>query len=262
MPGLERFRDQVVLVTGASRGIGEGVALRFAQEGARVVLIANEERVHRVAEAVRDLGRDVLSLVADVTDRAQVRAAYSRAVEAFGRLDVSVHSAGVITIARLADLSEEEWDRVLDVNTKGTFLCCQAAAEHMVPRGRGRIINLGSAQSREGAIYTPHYAASKFGVVGLTQSLAKELAPHSITVNAVCPGVIATDMWEYNDRVWGQLLGGHKPGEFVRERISRIPLGRAGTPQDVAGVVAFLASEDAAYITGQSIHVNGGSMMC
>ncbi|MDI7274878.1 MAG: SDR family NAD(P)-dependent oxidoreductase [Anaerolineae bacterium] len=261
MQGLERFRGQAVLVTGASRGIGEGIAHRFAREGASLALVANEEGVHQVAEAVRHLGQPAIPIVADVTDRAQVRAAFARAVEAFGRLDVSVHSAGVITIARLADLTEEEWDRVLDVNTKGTFLCCQAAAGHMVRQGYGRIVNLGSGQSREGAIYSPHYAASKFGVIGLTQSLARELAPHGITVNAVCPGVIATDMWEYNDRRWGELLGGYKPGEFIRERIARIPLGRAGTPQDVAGVVAFLASEDAAYVTGQSIYVNGGSIM-
>jgi meso-butanediol dehydrogenase/(S,S)-butanediol dehydrogenase/diacetyl reductase len=131
----------------------------------------------------------------------------------------------------------------------------------MMSRGQGRIINLGSGQSHEGSIYTPSYAASKFGVIGLTHSLAKELAPHGITVNAVCPGVITTDMWDYNDRMWGQLLGGYKPGEYVRERIAAIPMKRAGVPDDVAGVIAFLASEDASYITGQSIYVNGGSIM-
>ena len=168
-----RFRGKVVLITGASRGIGEGIALRFAAEGADVVLAANEERVHAVATEVAHLGVRALSLVVDVTGKLQVQALFAQAVETFGRVDVSVHSAGVITIARLSELTEEEWDRVLDVNTKGVFLCCQAAAEQMVPQGYGRIINLGSGQSRQGSAYSPHYAASKFGVIGLTQSLAK-----------------------------------------------------------------------------------------
>jgi meso-butanediol dehydrogenase/(S,S)-butanediol dehydrogenase/diacetyl reductase len=258
---LHRFEGRVVLITGASRGIGRGVAMRFAREGADLVLNANEERVHEVAEVVRGLGRRALPIVADVSVKREVEALFARAVEEFRRLDVSVHNAGVITIARLEDLSEEEWDRVLDVNAKGVFLCCQAAARQMVQQGQGRIINTASGQAREGFIYTPHYAASKFGVVGITQSLAKELAPHGITVNAICPGIIDTDMWAYNDREWGRLLGGYAPGELMAEWARDIPLGRAGTPEDVAGLVAFLASADAAYITGQTINVDGGLIM-
>jgi meso-butanediol dehydrogenase/(S,S)-butanediol dehydrogenase/diacetyl reductase len=147
------------------------------------------------------------------------------------------------------------------VNTKGVFLCCQAAAIRMKARNSGRIINTASGQARQGFIYTPHYAASKFGVVGITQSLAKELAPHNITVNAFCPGIIETDMWAYNDAEWGKLLGNYQPGELMQEWVQNIPMKRAGNAAEVAGLVAFLASDDAAYITGQTINVDGGLIM-
>jgi meso-butanediol dehydrogenase/(S,S)-butanediol dehydrogenase/diacetyl reductase len=259
---LRRFEGKVVAVTGASRGIGEGIALRFVQEGANLVVVANEEKVHEVAEKIREMGCQALSLVVDVTDKKQVEEMYARTVERFGTIDVSVQNAGVITIKELPDLTEEEWDFVMDVNTKGVFLCCQAAARYMMEKGYGKLINTGSGQSRHGSIYTPHYAASKFGVIGITQSLAKELAPFGVTVNACCPGIIATEMWKYNDRAWGRLLGNYKEGELMQEWVQeKIPMKRAGTPEDVAGLVAFLASKDADYITGQAINVNGGLIM-
>jgi meso-butanediol dehydrogenase / (S,S)-butanediol dehydrogenase / diacetyl reductase len=261
MSNSRRFVDQVVLITGASRGIGRGVALRFAQEGAHLVLCANEDRVNDVADEIRGMGCRALSAVADVREKQQVEDLFDQAVQTFGRLDVSFHNAGVITIAQLGNLTEDEWDWVLDVNTKGAFLCCQAAANHMIRQGGGKIINTASGQAREGFIYTPHYAASKFGVVGMTQSLAKELAAHSITVNAICPGIIETDMWAYNDREWGKLLGDYRSGELMQEWVDGIPMKRVGTPQDVAGLVTFLASEDANYITGQTINVDGGLIM-
>jgi meso-butanediol dehydrogenase/(S,S)-butanediol dehydrogenase/diacetyl reductase len=261
MEEQHRFKGKVVLVTGASRGIGEAIALRFAREGADVVLSADEERVKEVAEQASEYGSKALPIIMDVKDKEQVVNLFARAMSEFGRIDVSVHNAGIISVARVSDLTEEEWDRVLAVNTKGIFLCCQAAAEHMQKQGFGRIINAASGQAKQGRIFTPHYAASKAGVIGLTQSLALELAPYGITVNAYCPGIIQTDMWDYNDRKWGKLLGGYAPGEYVRELIDRVPLKRAGTPEEVAGLVAFLASDDAGYITGQSININGGSFM-
>jgi meso-butanediol dehydrogenase/(S,S)-butanediol dehydrogenase/diacetyl reductase len=256
-----RFKGKVVLVTGASQGIGEAIALRFANEGADLVLCANEEQIFDVADRARKLGSRVLDLLMDVSDKAQVASLFKRIQDEFSVLDVSVHNAGIIRIAPLAELSEQDWDEVMDVNCKGVFLCCQQAAQLMIPQQRGRIINAASGQARQARAFTPHYAASKAGVIGITQSLALELAPFGISVNAYCPGVISTEMWKYNDREWGRLLGGYGLGDYFKEAVSRIPLGRPGSPQDVAGLVTFLASDDASYITGQAIHVNGGSIM-
>ncbi len=258
---LTRFTGQTVLITGASRGIGKGLAERFAAEGANLVLSANEDAVFDVAAALDKGGVKAVAERCDVTSKDDVERLFRRAMETFGRVDVSIQNAGVITIAKLDELPESDWDRVMAVNTKGVFLCCQAAARLMVAAGRGRIINTASGQARQGFIYTPHYAASKFGVVGITQSLAKELAPHGVTVNAFCPGIIDTDMWAYNDAAWGKLLGDYQPGELMKEWTGNIPMKRVGTPGDVAGLVAFLASEDAAYITGQTVNVDGGLFM-
>ena len=257
---MQRFSNRTAVITGGNQGIGLSIARRFASEGANVVIASVDANVDDVARALDADGR-VLGVVCDVTDRQAVEALYERAVDAFGRIDVSVQNAGVITIAKVEDLTEREWDATLDVNTKGVFLCCQAAIAHMRRSGGGRLVNTASGQARDGFIYTPHYAASKFGVMGLTQSLAKEVAMDGITVNAICPGIIHTDMWDYNDRVWGRMLGDYAPGELMEEWVRNIPMKRAGSGEDVAGLVAFLASEDASYITGQTINVDGGLIM-
>ena len=250
---MSRFEDRTVVVTGAGGGIGKGIAARFAAEGARVVLADRSEAVHTAAQELGGVG-----VQADVTDPQDVAAVFGAA----DRVDVLVNNAGIITISRLEELTLEDWERVLRVNTTGTFLCCQAAAARMRAQGGGgRILNAASGQARQGFIYTPHYAASKFGVVGLTQSLAKELARDRITVNAYCPGIVGSEMWSYNDREWGRLLGDYAPGELMEEWIAGIPLGRAGTNDDVASLLLFLASDEAAYITGQTINVDGGMFM-
>jgi meso-butanediol dehydrogenase/(S,S)-butanediol dehydrogenase/diacetyl reductase len=259
---MDRFKNKTVVITGASRGIGAAIAKRFAREGASVLLSANEEAVHAVAQEIKNAAGSAASFVGDVTNKADVIALYDAAEQAFGSVDVSIQNAGVITIARVEDLPESDWDKVMAVNTKGVFLCAQEAIARMRKHGRGgRIINTASGQARDGFIYTPHYAASKMGVVGITQSLAKEVATEKITVNAFCPGIIETDMWAYNDQAWGKLLGNYEPGQLMKEWVEGIPMKRAGSGEDVAGLVTFLASDDATYITGQTINVDGGLIM-
>lgn len=257
-----RFDGKTVVITGGNKGIGLAMAERFAAEGANIVIASVEKTVMEVAEDFTASGVKARGVICDVTDIQSVKALYQEAETAFGGIDVSIQNAGIITIAHVENLTEGEWDATMAVNTKGVFLCCQEAIRYMRKSGKGgKLINTASGQARDGFIYTPHYAASKFGVMGLTQSLAKEVALENITVNAICPGIIQTDMWDYNDRVWGKMLGDYAPGELMAEWVQNIPMKRAGTGQDVAGLVAFLASEDADYITGQTINVDGGLIM-
>ncbi|QDC09349.1 SDR family oxidoreductase [Oceanicola sp. D3] len=259
---MNRFEGKTVVVTGGNKGIGFAIAQRFASEGANLVIASVEAQVEEAAAALREAGAKAVGVICDVTDREAVTALYDRAEEEFGAVDISVQNAGIITIAKIEDLTEGEWDATMEVNTKGVFLCCQEAIRRMRKSGNGgRLINMASGQARDGFIYTPHYAASKFGVMGMTQSLAKEVALDNITVNAICPGIIKTDMWDYNDRVWGEMLGGFGPGELMESWVQNIPMKRAGEGKHVAALAAFIASEDADYITGQTINVDGGLIM-
>ncbi len=260
---MNRFKNKTVVITGGNKGIGFSVAERFAMESGNVVISSFEDETIEIAEKMRNGGANVEGFVCDVTNAKAVKSLYDFAEEKFGRVDVSFQNAGIITISKLENLTEQEWDATMDVNTKGVFLCCKEAIARMRKQASGgSLINTASGQARDGFIYTPHYAASKFGVVGLTQSLAKEVALEGITVNAICPGIIDTDMWDYNDRVWGQMLGNYGPGELMKEWVQQnIPMKKAGQGSDVAGLVSFLASDDAAYITGQTINVDGGLIM-
>jgi meso-butanediol dehydrogenase / (S,S)-butanediol dehydrogenase / diacetyl reductase len=262
MTQLQRYTDKVVVVTGAARGMGRGIVERFAAEGAAVVLVDRDPDVADVAAEIATTGADALGLAADVTDEGEVNGIFAAVSDRHGRIDVLINNAGIITISKLEELSLADWNRVLAVNTTGAFLCAKAAVALMRRVGAGgRILNAASGQARQGFIYTPHYAASKFAVVGLTQSLAKELAKEQITVNAYCPGIVGSDMWAYNDREWGRLLGDYAPGELMTEWVAAIPMGRAGTNDDIADLLLFLASDAAGYITGQTINVDGGMFM-
>ncbi|WP_044172471.1 SDR family oxidoreductase [Phytobacter massiliensis] len=253
-------------MTGAARGIGEGIAVRFAKAGANLVIADYSDEITRTAERLQaEYGATVVPFKVDVTNEAQVSELYKLAWDKFSSIDISVQNAGIITIEHFDKMSRKEFDDVMQVNTTGVWLCCREAAKYMVKQQKGCLINTSSGQGRNGFIFTPHYAASKMGVIGITQSLALELAKYNITVNAFCPGIIETEMWDYNDRVWGEILSTpektYKKGELMQEWVDGIPLKRAGTPDDVAGLVVFLASQDAAYITGQTINVDGGLIM-
>lgn len=260
------FQGKTVVITGACRGIGAGIAERFARDGANLVMVSNAARVHETAEQLRQRYQaDILSLEVDVTDEAQVQALYEQAAARFGSIDVSIQNAGIITIDYFDRMPTADFEKVLAVNTTAVWLCCREAAKYMVKQNHGCLINTSSGQGRQGFIYTPHYAASKMGVIGITQSLAHELAQWNITVNAFCPGIIESEMWDYNDRVWGEILSTddkrYGKGELMAEWVEGIPMKRAGKPEDVAGLVAFFASDDARYLTGQTINIDGGLIM-
>jgi glucose 1-dehydrogenase len=245
----QRLQDKVCIITGAASGIGRGTAVRFAEEGAQLVLAdVNEEGLHETARQVGELSQPALVLRCNVAVKAEVDAVVEEAVERFGRLDVMFANAGVGGGSRpFLELTEADWDRVLGVNLKGVAFCGQAAAKAMVKLGTpGRIINTASTYSEVCAPNTAAYSASKGGVRMLTKVMAVELGKHGITVNAVGPGWIRTGMNPLTDP---ERLGRIMPG---------IPLGRVGTPTDVAGAVLFLASDDGAYVTGATIFVDGG----
>lgn len=255
------FKGRRALVTGGASGIGYGIAQAFAEAGASVLLVDRSPQVSESAEKLRAAGFDVEHAIADVTDEDQVKAAFAKTVELWGGLDILVNNAGIITISNLEDLSLDEFNKVLAVNTTAVFLCCREAAPLLKASKHGVMLNASSGQGRQGFIFTPHYAASKFGVIGLSQSLAKELAPSGVRVNSYCPGIVKTEMWEYNDREWGSRLGDYKPGELIQEWIDGIPLKRPAEASDVANLLLFLASDAGSYITGQAINIDGGMFM-
>lgn len=237
------FEGKNAIVTGASRGIGRGIALKLAERGARVVVAdVNFEAAQETAELC---GKDSLAISLDVADAEAVRTSVANLTQKLGTIDILVNNAGINRDAMLHKMTDDQWDSVLNVDLSGVFYMCREVGTHMRTNEYGRIINVASA-SWMGNIGQTNYAAAKGGVVSLTRSISKELAFKNVTANAICPGFILTDMTEA------------LPEKIFNDQLDKIPLGRAGEPEDVANLVAFLASDDSSYLTGEVINIGGG----
>ena len=262
------LNDRVAVVTGAGEGIGRAIATRLAELGAHVVVSDRDAlKAERAAAEIRRSAPQASAETLDVTEIASIDAALARVLSVYGRIDIWCNNAGVSTMQRFVDITEAEWDFNFEVNAKGTFLCSRAAARQMLRQDRrsdglrGKIINMASVAGKTGkAPYLAHYIASKFAVVGLTQAMASELSPEGITVNAVCPGYVRTSMQE-REIAWEAKLRGLTGQQVQGLYIKDTPLGRLETPEDVAGIVGFLASPQADFVTGISLSVSGGAWM-
>lgn len=291
---MERFKGQVAIVTGSGQGIGKGIAKRLAREGATVVIAEYHPDTAQAAaaEIIAEQGR-ALAYPIDIANAPAVRKMVADVVAEFGRVHILVNNAGVVQTKPMMDLTEADWDRIITVNQRGSFFCLQAVAAQMIvqvpealrrfaekpadimtigpgekettePRdlqgSYGKIVNLSSIAGRRGRPLSTHYAASKAAIISITQSAALALAPYRINVNAVCPGIVPTPMWDQIDQERADLFGA-KPGEVAKAFVNTVPLKRAATADDLAGAVAFFCSTDADYITGQALNVDGGFEM-
>jgi 3-oxoacyl-[acyl-carrier protein] reductase len=250
MGNQKRLEDRVAIVTGGVRGIGRAIAEAFAKEGADVAIcdIASESDAQAVVDFVRGQGRRATFISTDVSDEAQVIRMVNTVSSDFGRIDVLVNNAGVLSKSLLVNMQTEEWDRLIAINLRGTFLCTRYVLPHMLRRQYGRIINIASQRGQIGGVGITHYSASKGGVIAFTKALAREVVKDNVLVNAIAPGPIATDLNAPYMDDWSQ-------------KIDQVPIGRMGRPDEVAPTAVFLASEDATYYVGQTLGPNGGDVM-
>lgn len=258
-----RLRNKTALVTGAGSGIGRAIALMFAKEGANVALTGytNMDLAEKTTKEIEDMGGKAIPLKVDVRSCEQVNKAIEKILEKFGRIDILVNNAGVSSMASVIDMTEEDWDYNMDVNAKGVFLCTKAVLGQMIKQGQGgKIINISSLAGKFGNKFYAHYSASKFAVVGFTKSVALEVVEHKINVNAVCPTHVQTPMTD-REAKWESKYLGISEDETKQRFLSTIPMGRFATPEDVAKVVVFLASEESDFITGVAIDVGGGQFI-
>ncbi|UXH45447.1 3-oxoacyl-[acyl-carrier-protein] reductase [Rossellomorea vietnamensis] len=245
------LEGKVALVTGASRGIGREIALELAREGCNVAVnyAGSEAKANEVVDEIKSMGREAIAVQCNVSDAEGVQAMVKETIGEFGSIDILVNNAGITKDNLLMRMKETEWDDVININLKGVFLCTKAVTRQMMKQRSGRIINISSIVGVSGNPGQANYVAAKSGVIGLTKTTARELAPRGITVNAVAPGFISTDMTD-------QL-----PEDVRSEMLKQIPLSRFGAPGDIAKVVTFVASESASYMTGQTLHIDGGMVM-
>ncbi|MGX9133631.1 3-oxoacyl-[acyl-carrier-protein] reductase [Rummeliibacillus sp. JY-2-4R] len=243
--------NKVAVVTGASRGIGRAIALHLAELGAKVVVnySGSQEKAEAVVAEIQSNGGTAIAVQADVSDADAVSALMKATIDTYGSLDILVNNAGITRDNLLMRMKEEDWDAVMNTNLKGVFLCTKAVTRQMMKQRAGRIVNIASIVGVAGNAGQANYVAAKAGVIGLTKTSAKELAARNIFVNAVAPGFIDTEMTE------------ELPEEIKAQMLTQIPLAKLGKPEDVAKVVAFLASDDSSYMTGQTLHVDGGMVM-
>jgi meso-butanediol dehydrogenase / (S,S)-butanediol dehydrogenase / diacetyl reductase len=276
----QRLGGKIAVVTGAGQGIGRGIALRLAREGAHVVVAElHAVNASTVAAEIAAAGGRATHFAVDIADVAATQSMIDDIASRLGRIDILVNNAGIAQTKPMLDLTETDWDRVLDVNLRGTFFLVQATARQMIGQlpaslrfsagaaddqplagSYGKIVSLSSVSGRRGRAVQAHYAASKAAIISLTQSAALALAPYRINVNAVCPGIVPTPMWQQIDMDRARLFGS-QPGEAMASFIQTVPLKRAATPEDIAGAVSFFCSSDSDYITGQALNVDGGFEM-
>jgi meso-butanediol dehydrogenase/(S,S)-butanediol dehydrogenase/diacetyl reductase len=256
------LQGKSVIVTGGASGIGIGIVEGFVKEGANTVIAdIDRDAAQKLAEKMSGGKAKVIAVKTNVTSNADIENLVATTLQELGKIDILVNNAGVApTIVEFENLTEKDWDRVNDVNTKGVFLVTRAVIPHMIKEGQGKIVNISSFAGKQGVALHADYCASKFAVIGITQSLAQELAEHNINVNAVCPGIVRTPMWDHNLAVWENRLD--TPQEEVFDNwCQTVPLKRPQSREDIASVVVFLSSDATKNITGESVSINGGQRM-